>query len=242
MVTDSKIIAREVKNKDRLKNFKKTNQKIVSNIQKATRKINKASKTSKSKLPKSPVLYRKNLPANLQRQFGGVFGGNQSSSQQGTRPVGRPSGEFKHRSPFTGKPIPATEYYKQIRAFRRLREQRARQVARQVDTQQVQQLARRGIPPEQAKQIVDQRQLQQVMPQQIPQRINPQLPPEVQRRIFIQQQIQQAQQQIPQRRNVFASQVPSNLPRYGRRGQFIEGDAFGNPKLKTFGDETSFWN
>jgi len=211
-------------------------------------------RTKIKRKPKIKIGYRPSLSSNLQRTFGGVFGGQtrQSGSKQRVKEgPGRPRGDFKHRSPFTGQPIPATVFYKQIKEFRRLQEQRANQV----DQQQVQQLAKRGIPPQQAKQIVDVRQLRNVgiqpqiqngvvpyQVQQIPQPIPPQLSPEMQRQIFIQQQLQQLQTQQNQRPNPFASQVPSNLPRYGKRGQFIEGDAFGKPRIKTFGDGKSFWN
>ena len=186
---------------------------------------------------KTRSIYKKNLPTNLQRTFGGVWGGQQQAKTQGDRPVGRPRGEYKHRSPFTGQPIPATEYYKQVRDYRRIQQQRATQIANKVDTQQVQQLAKQGIPPEQAKQIVDTRQIRRVIQQpqapQQPQNIQ-NLPPEIQRQII--------QQQMQQRNNPYASQVPRNIPRYGRRGEFIEGDLFGRPKIKIYGDEKSFWN
>jgi len=193
------------------------------------------------------VKYRKTLSSNLHRQFGGAFGGRSSSNQSsGDRPVGRPRGDYKHRSPFDGKPIPATVYYKQLRDFKRMQIQRANQI----DQKQVAQLARKGVPPEQAKQIVDTRQLRSVgvqpsqnnQVQMQPQRINPNLPPEIQRQILMNQLRQQNQQVQTQRPNPFASQVPSNIPKHGRRGEFVEGDAFGKPRIKIFGDEKSFWN
>lgn len=212
----------------------KSNLKETNNV---ARKVEKSASKAIKNISKA-YGYRKVLSSNLQRQFGGVFGGSNSNpQQQGTRPVGRPSGpaSYKHRSPFNGQLIPATEYYKQIRDFRRIQAQRANQV----DQKQVSQLANRGIPPEQAKQIVDSRQERIVVQ---PQRINPNLPPEIQRQLLIQQLRQQYPQQQNERYNPYASQVPRNIPKYGRRGEFIEGDAFGKPRIKIFGDEKSFWN
>lgn len=82
--------------------------------------------------------------------------------------VGRPAGEYKTRiNPFTGQPIqiPATEYYKLVKKYKQQRKLQQQTVAEQVDVAQVSQLTRRGIPPEQAKRIVDVRQLQQVVPE-----------------------------------------------------------------------------
>ena len=84
-----------------------------------------------------------------------------------TGKVGRPAGTLKVRiNPFTGKQIkiPAKQYYKLVRQYNNRNEA----VANTVDRQQVTQLARRGIPPEQAQQIVDARQLQQVYQQPLP--------------------------------------------------------------------------
>lgn len=82
--------------------------------------------------------------------------------------VGRPAGQYKTRiNPFTNQPIqiPATEYYKLIDKFKDIQKLKASTIAQQTDTAQVQALAQRGIPPEQAKQIVDTRQLQSVIPE-----------------------------------------------------------------------------
>jgi len=193
-------------------------------------KLRASNLKKKLKRPKKKIgiSYRKNLSSNLMRQFGGD---GRTSQQQGKRPVGRPRGEFKHRDPETGQPIPATQFYKRLKEVRR----KAQQQSQTEDIRQIQQLAKKGIPPEQAKQIVDRRQLQSVGIQSQPQQ--QQLTPEQIRQLIIQKQLQEQQ-----KNNVFASKVPSNLPRYGRRGEFIEGDAFGNPKVKVYGDEKSFWN
>jgi hypothetical protein len=91
----------------------------------------------------------------------------------GTSGPGRPRQTYKPRiNPFTGKriAIPATQYYKLIKKFRRIQQARAQQTSEVVDTRQVRELAKRGIPPEQAKQIVDQRQLLQATRAPVPQR------------------------------------------------------------------------
>jgi hypothetical protein len=82
--------------------------------------------------------------------------------------VGRPSGEYKTRiNPFTGQPVslPAVQYYKLVKRYKEQVRAQASNLATQVDTSQVTALARRGIPPEQAKQIIDTRQLQGVVPE-----------------------------------------------------------------------------
>jgi len=153
---------------------------------------------------KIPLSYRQNLSTNLAKAFTGS-----QSKPQGNNPVGRPRGNFKHRSPFNGQPIPAVVYYKQIREFRRLQQQRANQV----DRQQIQQLAKRGIPPEQAKQIVDVRQIRSVVPQQ-PQQI--QNPPQ-----------SSAVRPIWRRKSVVNYEVDS----MGNRRPILQGN-----------DPRSFWN
>jgi hypothetical protein len=62
---------------------------------------------------------------------------------------GRPRETYKHRHPLTGKPIPATEWYKVRKKLRR----RAKARAEATDIRQQQLLARRGISPEEARAI-----------------------------------------------------------------------------------------
>lgn len=85
--------------------------------------------------------------------------GNQRGPQV-QRSVGRPKGEFKHVDPFTKKAIPATIYYQRKKLFDRIAQQRANLE----DQKKIQQLAKRGIPPEQAKIIVDNAQIRSVIP------------------------------------------------------------------------------
>lgn len=93
---------------------------------------------------------------------------------------GRPRGSFKPRFiPGVGyRPIPAQQYYKILRRIKAHQEQQALAT----DIVQAQQLARRGIPPQQARVIVDQRQLQQLPTQQA-------YAPEPQPQMYEQQQV-----------------------------------------------------
>jgi len=173
--------------------------------------------------------YRKSLSSNLMRTFGGATGGvriSSGSQQQGKRPVGRPRGEFKHRDPQTGQPIPATVYYKRIKELKRM----AQQQAQQRDLQAIQALAKRGIPPEQAKQIVDQQQLQSVgvQPQQF-------------------QQIQQTKFQNPYNQ---PNNIPQGMPVgpqnqtiwRGRRGVVGKDAGLFGAREVVYGLPESFWN
>lgn len=103
--------------------------------------------------------YRKNLSGSL-LGFGNAFGGNTKSQKQGTRPVGRPAGpaSYKHRSPFNNQPIPATEYYKQMRLARRLRQQRESQIQQNTPRQYPQRVitSQQGQPIQQVQQKEEQ--------------------------------------------------------------------------------------
>ena len=99
---------------------------------------------------------------------------------QTTGKVGRPVGTLKVRiNPFTGKQIkiPAKEYYKLVKEYKN----QSQGISQNVDTQQVRELAKRGIPPEQARVLVNARQIREAVPQYQPQ-----------------QQVQQIQQVQPQ--------------------------------------------
>ena len=104
------------------------------------------------------------------------YGGGQAG---GVRPVGRPAGVMKHRSPFTGKPIPAPQFYTEMRAFRRMQTQQADVVQQQ----QQQRFARQGVPPQQIQNVVEQRMRQQFLQQQPQMQPRPvqQMPPQFQR-------------------------------------------------------------
>lgn len=115
-----------------------------------------------------------------------------------TGKVGRPKGTFSraHIDPRTGQPIPATEWYKLQRALKR----RAKAIAEARDVLEAQALAKKGIPPEQARVIIDQRQLRQLqqrVAQQIPVRV-PQRVQVIPQRVQVVPRYPQNQQQTPQ--------------------------------------------
>jgi len=198
--------------------YKKLAQNVSKRISKDSKKVIKG--VSKS------VKYRPKLSSSLLNIGAGFAGGTQQRVKEGP---GRPVGDYKHRSPFTGKPIPATQYYKEIKDYRRQQMQRANQV----DQQAIQQLAKRGIPPEQAKQIIDQRQLQSVGVQQ---------PMSDFQRLQMLQQMQQQNRPIPQ-------QLPNTYPSQAvrpiwRRQSVVRKDwgLFGQKVVVQGNDPRSFWN
>jgi hypothetical protein len=133
---------------ERIKKYVKVNKKIYTPIQKSFEKIAKSGK------------YSKKLSESLLSYGSGLTGGQQYQKKAGP---GRPANVYKWRSPFTGRPITAPQYYKEVRAFRRIQEQRAEQA----QAQQIKQMAQRGVNPQQLAQMQVQRQIQQPMPQQI---------------------------------------------------------------------------
>lgn len=138
--------------------------------------------------------------------------GNQPQGRTQSHP-GRPAGVMKWRSPFTGRPIPAPQYYKEVRAFRRIQSQQAEQT----QVQQIQQMARKGITPQQVAIIQLRNQQMQTQTQQMPQ----QYP----------QQVQQPPSSAVRpiwRRQAFLSSEPDIL---GNRRNIILGN-----------DPRSFWN
>lgn len=153
------------------------------------------------------------------------------------RPVGRPRGpaSFKWRDPQTGQPIPATVYYRRVKEVRR----QAEQQARQKNLQAIQEMAKRGIPPQQAQQVIQQRQMPQA--NYPPQMQRPLTPEEIQR-LMVQRQMQQQGQVNP-------NQLPNGtiIPMGNRIWKFQrgvvgeEGGLFGKVK-KIYGSESSFWN
>ena len=147
---------------------------------------------------------------------------------------GRPRGDYKHRDPFTGKPIPATVYYKRKKDFDRFQQQKAQLQ----DQKEIQQLAKRGIPPEQARPIVNQRQLQSVGVTQQPQ--PQQLTPEQLQQLNIQRRIQQ-ESEMPEQ---MPSRYPSQAVRPIWRRQPVEDTDWGlfGRKKVVRGVPQSFWN
>lgn len=79
------------------------------------------------------------------------------SSSNIKRPVGRPKGILKYKSPFSGKPIPAQQFYAEMRRVKRIQESRIEQA-------QIAQLQRQAARPPQPVQRP-----QQPVPQQVQQ-------------------------------------------------------------------------
>jgi len=126
--------------------------------------------------------------------------GTEVTSKKGERKQarpGRPAGIYIHTSPITGQKVPATVYYKHIKRVRR--GQRA--VSERVDTSQAAVLARRGIPPEVARQIINRRQLAREgyveQEQQQPVQAMPTQP--IQNGTPMQEEVQQEVAQVPER-------------------------------------------
>lgn len=160
------------------------------------------------------VRYKKQLSTNLLKQFSG------GSQSQGTKNVGRPKGSLKWKDPRTGQPVPATIYYKIIRDLNR----QAKNQAQYSQIQQVQQLAKRGIPPQVAQQVVQQR----VNPIQQMQQV-----PQVQQNVPMQQQLTPEQIRILQlQRGTAPRQIWRRQPKIGQEGGVT----------KVYGVPQSFWN
>jgi hypothetical protein len=154
----------------------------------------------------------------VQSAFLKTFAGVQPKSSKGNKSVGRPRNIDVHRSPLTGKPVPAQIYNKEMRFIRRRQQDMATQ--RQLQLQQ--QFANRGITPQQAQMIELQRQLQarqvQMQPRQMPTQQVISMPPPT--------QIQAQQPSIWRRQGYLAEEV----------------DILGNRKQVVRGTPQSFWN
>lgn len=212
------------KYKDKIKKSLKpiTNYQIKKSNQK---KINRIKKTFK-------VGYKPQLSKKL-LSYANAFNSPQQS--QGKRSsAGRPKMVYIHTSPLTGKPVPAPQYYKDVRLFRRLQAQRVEDMKEQ----QLRQYSQQGIAPNQIQNYQAQqnqiRQLQQIQRlQQLQQQRN-----------------MQQQMQYPQNvQNVNPQQLPNGMviPMGNRIWRFQrgvvgeEGGLFGKQK-KIYGAESSFWN
>jgi len=80
---------------------------------------------------------------------------------------GRPKGSYKYRNPATGKPISVSKYKKLMRKAR----QRARTVETRAELRQRMALARRGLNPEEARQIQLQQALRAIQQQRMAQNV-----------------------------------------------------------------------
>lgn len=198
--------------------------KIDKNVDKV---VNKMNATGKLIREVSSSAIKKGKPpqkaSNYFLKYANAFG-NQSQQQGRVQSgPGRPKGVMKWRSPFTGKPIPATLYYKEVRAYRRFQAQKAEQA----QAQQLQQMAKRGITPQQAAMI--QMRQQQMVQQNNIQQMQPQ----------VQMQNQNIQSRVP------PQQVQTSVRPIWRRQNVIrtERDAFGNVKeIQSGNDPRNFWN
>jgi len=131
-----------------------------------------------------------------------------------TGKVGRPPGSYRHINPKTGRGMPAQEWYKLQRALKR----RAQAIAQLRDTQETQALAKRGIPPEQAKVIVDSRQIRSVV-RSMPV-VRPQQAQVVSQQAQIQSEIARIQQLEPWAR----AQAMRNLQRRVRIDERVQNE------------------
>lgn len=123
--------------------------------------VSKTEKVLKSSEPRKPRSKQAAIRKGIRKVMGDYTTIRKSrKTAQGTQGSGpgRPRSTYKIRMhPITGKPtsIPATEYYKLVKKARNLR----RLQAEAKDNLEIKKLAKKGIPPAQARQIVDQRQL-----------------------------------------------------------------------------------
>jgi len=162
-----------------------------------------------------PYSYKPKLSKSLLNIGAGFVGG--SGTKRVKQTPGRPRGIYKHKDPFTGKPIPATLFYRRIREYKRVQQQ----MANKKDLEAIKQLAKRGIPPEQAKEIIDRSQLQNV----------------------------QGQRQNIQIKQVVPRQIPNNYPSqavrpiWRNREGWLDYDwTIAGKKVVVRGTPQSFWN
>jgi len=157
----------------------------------------------------------KQFRTNLINQFSGFTGGTQSTSQS-NRSVGRPKGVYRNTYN-----VPAQQYYKIQRQQKRLAQMRAEQIQQA----RLQALAQRGINPQQA-QMIEQNRLQQMQQAQ-------QMPNQP-------RQMPQVQQNIPQAGQVQGSTQQS----IWRNNSYLAQEVGVDGRLKTVvrGSALSFWN
>lgn len=210
-------------------------------VARSAKKVSKAgSKAAKKAFTGAKkVTYSRKLSRGLISQYGGVWGGQQVQNQQSQAGPGRPKNVYKHTSPFTGQPIPATEYYKQMREFRRVQARRAEDLKEQA----LKQYAQRGVAPSQIQnynqQVALKRQQALAQQQQQPQQLTPQ-----QLELLRRQQIQQQQiQQNPIQALPNGAVVNQATPVWKYRRGVVDTDwtAFGRKKVIR-GTPGSFFN
>lgn len=121
-------------------------------LKEAKRKEKEYKKMGKGALAQAPKATV--VRTGLQRLYGYESGVEKGEKHAGP---GRPRGTYRTRiNPFTGRPVamPATEYYKLIKKFRATQTQ----TAAAVDNAAVARMARKGIPPEEARVLINQKQ------------------------------------------------------------------------------------
>jgi hypothetical protein len=165
--------------------------------------------------------------------FSNAFGGTTRGGQSHSR---RPKQVYVHRSPFTGKPIPAPLYYKEMRAFKNLQTNKAENI----QVQRTRQYAQRGVPPQQIQQVQQQQAIRQIQMQRPPQQQQVQQPYQTQPhpQMVQPQQLQQQAQQLP---NGTVIPLGTRVWKFQRGVVGEEGGLFGKQK-KIYGAEQSFWN
>lgn len=163
-----------------------------------------------------------------------LLGYANSGSTTDTRPVGRPAGVVKHRSPFTGKPVPSQVYYAQVREVKRQQQD----MANQVQLKQQMELAKKGVPPNQIQSIIQKRMEQQFIQQQIQKSQQRQMPQQVQQ-INPKVNIHNINQTNLQEGQVI--QKMNKIWKFQRGTVGYEGSLNGRVK-KIYGLEESFFN
>lgn len=207
--------AKQGMRRERVQQVKQQAQRLVKNIRQSNYKQTFTTPKSKGQIPTKKV----------QSAFLKMFGQGQAvKSQKGQKNVGRPRSVYVHRSPLTGKPVPAQVYNKEMRFIRR----RQSDIATQRQLQIQQNMARQGITPQQAQQIELQRYLQARQPRQMPTQ-----------QVIVQPMPSQAQD-MPQAGQVQPPQQPSIWRR--QQGQIVtDSGLFGRRLIRTQTPE-SFWN
>lgn len=155
----------------------------------------------KTTIKKVAKISGKVLPKKFKKQLKGRIKGGEAMrkivsgeklSKSGGRKAGpgRPAGKYKHTSPLTGAKVPATIYYKHLKVVRR----RLRTRTQQAQLQQQAVMAKKGIPPQLSRQIIERRQdeIEEAIEEPQEQEIVAQEAP-IQAREVVQEQPQQVQ-------------------------------------------------
>lgn len=206
--------------------------KKIKRFNKVTENVNRSGGKAFKNVSKS-VRYSKKL-SNRLLSYANAFGG--SNAQKIHQGAGRPRGSLKWRSPFNGQPIPATEYYKQVRMYRNIQAQKAGQVERQ----RISQFANKGIPPNQIQKNV----MQTMMNNYNQMRMNQQTQVPVNQNQIQQMQNPEMNQMQNQVQMINGKQIiprGTNVWKWRRGEVGTEGGLFGKT-TKIYGLPESFFN